>query len=177
MDLGNGRDAPGDVEVDPTQELGIVGTRGRPGLVGVEDGLNPLVDLLGGHFDYMCDQIPHLVQHVRAGSLKAYALAMPGRSPALPDVPTTTELGMPLFQASGWNALFAPKGTPPEIIQMLNAAANKALDDPAIRARYAEMGALIPAPGPRTSAGLRLFIAAEIARWTPIIRASAQRGK
>lgn len=135
-----------------------------------------LIDLLGGHFDYMCDQIPHLVQHVRAGSIKAYALAMPSRSPALPDVPTTTELGMPLFQASGWNALFAPKGTPPEIIKLLNSAANKALDDPAIRARYAEMGALIPAPGPRTSQGLRLFIGAEIARWTPIIRASAQRG-
>lgn len=131
-----------------------------------------LNDLLGGHFDYMCDQIPHLVQHVKAGSIKAYALAMPERSPALPDVPTTTEVGLPQFQASGWNALFAPKGTPPEIVDVLNRAVNKALDDPAIKARYLEMGALVPSASARTSNGLRVFVAAEIDKWTPIVRAT-----
>ena len=134
-----------------------------------------LNDLLGGHFDFMCDQIPHLVQHVRAGNLKAYALAMPTRSPALPDVPTTTEVGLPQFQASGWNALFAPKGTPPEMVRTLNAAVNKALDDPAIRARYDDMGALVPAAQSRTSEGLRKFVAAEIEKWTPIVRGSVTK--
>ncbi len=134
-----------------------------------------LIDLLGGHFDYMCDQIPHLVQHVKAGKLKAYALAMPTRSPALPDVPTTIEVGLPMFQASGWNALFAPRGTPPEIVAALNGAVNKALDDPAIRAKYDEMGALIPVPASRTSEGLRNFVAAEIAKWTPIVRGSVSK--
>ena len=131
-----------------------------------------LNDLLGGHFDYMCDQIPHLVQHVKAGSIKAYVMAMPTRSPALPDVPTSIEAGMPKFQASGWNALFAPKGTPPEIVAMLNKAVNAALDDPAIRARYDEMGALVPSAQARTPEGLKTFVAAEIEKWTPIVRGS-----
>ena len=134
-----------------------------------------LNDLLGGHFDYMCDQIPHLVQHVRAGNLKAYALAMPERSPALPDVPTSIEVGLPAFQASGWNALFAPKGTPPEIVKTLNAAVNKALDAPAIRAKYDDMGALVPRAAARTPEGLAAFVTAEIAKWTPIVRGAAIR--
>ena len=134
-----------------------------------------LNDLLGGHFDFMCDQIPHLVQHVRLGNLKAYALAMPQRSPALPDVPTTIEVGLPQFQASGWNALFAPKGTPADIVAVLNKAVNAALDDPAIRARYDDMGALIPSAAARTSPGLAAFVAAEIAKWTPIVRASVNK--
>jgi tripartite-type tricarboxylate transporter receptor subunit TctC len=132
-----------------------------------------LNDLLGGHFDYMCDQIPHLVQHVKAGNLKAYALAMPERSPALPDVPTSIEVGLPAFQASGWNALFAPKGTPPELVKILNAAANKAFEDPAIRKRYDDMGALIPRAAARTPEGLKAFVAAEIEKWTPIVRGAA----
>ena len=147
----------------------------HPPMVGYSGSGPTLIDLLGGHFDYMCDQIPHLVQHVRVGAIKAYALAMPTRSPVLPDVPTTIEVGLPQFQASGWNALFAPKGTPPEIVAALNKAVNAALDDPAIRARYDEMGALVPSAAARTSPGLRAFVVSEIEKWTPIVRESVDK--
>ena len=147
----------------------------HPPMVGYSGSGPTLIDLLGGHFDYMCDQIPHLVQHVRVGAIKAYALATPTRSPVLPDVPTTIEVGLPQFQASGWNALFAPKGTPPEIVAALNKAVNAALDDPAIRARYDEMGALVPSAAARTSPGLRAFIVSEIEKWTPIVRESVDK--
>ncbi len=147
----------------------------RPPMVAYAGSGPTLTDLLGGHFDYMCDQIPHLVQHVKAGAIKAYALAMPTRSPALPDVPTSIEMGMPEFQASGWNALFAPKGTPPEIVAALNKAVNLALDDVAVRSRYDEMGALVPSMQARTPDGLRTFVIAEIAKWTPIVRGSVDK--
>jgi tripartite-type tricarboxylate transporter receptor subunit TctC len=62
----------------------------------------------------MCDQIPHAMPQVQAGNIKLFAIATPERSPALPHVPTTIEAGLPEFQASGWNAMFAPKGTPPD---------------------------------------------------------------
>jgi len=90
-----------------------------------------LNDIVSGQYDFLCDQIPHLVPQVRQGNIRALAIAQPERSPALPDVPTTTEAGLPNYQASGWNAMFAPKGTPREIVEKLNAAANAALDDPA----------------------------------------------
>ena len=81
-----------------------------------------LNDLVGGQVDYMCDQIVNLVEQVKGGTIKAYAIATPERSPALPDVPTTKEAGLPDYQVSAWNALFAPKGTPKEIVAKLNDA-------------------------------------------------------
>jgi tripartite-type tricarboxylate transporter receptor subunit TctC len=83
----------------------------------------------------MCDQIVNAVPQIKGGTIKAYAIATPKRNPALPDVPTTTEAGLPEFQVSAWNALFAPKGTPKPIIDKLNAALGKALDDPKTRSR------------------------------------------
>ena len=71
-----------------------------------------LNDLITGQYDFLCDQIPHTIGHVEAGSVRALAIAQTERSPALPNVPTTTEAGLPQLQASGWNAMFAPKGTP-----------------------------------------------------------------
>ena len=71
-----------------------------------------LNDLVGGQVDYMCDQIVNLVEQIKGGAIKAYAIATAERSPALPDVPTTKEAGLPDYQVSAWNALFAPKGTP-----------------------------------------------------------------
>ena len=71
-----------------------------------------LNDLVAGQVDFMCDQIVNLVEQIKAGTIKAYAVATPERSPALPDVPTTKEAGLPEYQVSAWNAIFAPKGTP-----------------------------------------------------------------
>jgi len=75
-----------------------------------------LNDLVGGQVDYMCDQIVNVAEQVRGGAIKAYGIATAERSPALPDVPTTKEGGLPDYQVSAWNALFAPKGAPREIV-------------------------------------------------------------
>jgi tripartite-type tricarboxylate transporter receptor subunit TctC len=129
-----------------------------------------LNDLINGTHDYMCDQIPHTVPQVLAGTIKAYAIATPERSAAIPDVPTTKEVGLPQFEASGWNAMFAPKGTPAPIIERLADAVGKALDDPATRKRLEDIGAVIPKQ--RGPAALRALVEAEITKWTPVIKAA-----
>ncbi|HEY4769699.1 MAG TPA: tripartite tricarboxylate transporter substrate-binding protein, partial [Myxococcales bacterium] len=103
-----------------------------------------LNDLVGGQVDYMCDQIVNLTPQIQAGSIKAYGIATEKRSPALPDVPTTKEGGLPEFQVSAWNALFAPKGTSGEIVTKLNGALGKALDDESTRKRLLDLGADLP---------------------------------
>jgi tripartite-type tricarboxylate transporter receptor subunit TctC len=129
-----------------------------------------LNDLINGTHDYMCDQIPHTVPQVLAGTIKAYSIATPERSAAIPNVPTTREAGLPGFEASGWNAMFAPKGTPPAIVERLADAVSKALDDPATRKRLEDIGAVIPKQ--RGPAALRALVESEIAKWTPVIKAA-----
>lgn len=129
-------------------------------------------DLLSAQYDFLCDQIPHTVEHVKAGSVRMLAVAIPERSDALPDVPTTTEAGLPQFQASGWNAIFAPKGTPKPIVDTLNAALRKALDHPSTKGKLEAIGAIPPRAENRTPDGLRNFIRAEIEKWAPIMKAA-----
>ena len=88
-----------------------------------------LTALMAGQVDYMCDQIVNVVQQIQAGQIKAYAIGTPARNPALPDVPTSKEAGLPQFEAQAWNALFAPDGTPQPIVDKLSDALDKALDD------------------------------------------------
>ena len=130
-------------------------------------------DILSEQYDFLCDQIPHTVEHVKAGTVRMLAIATPERSDALPNVPTTIEAGLPEFQASGWNALFAPKGTPQPIVNKLSEALRKALEDPATRNKLEVIGAVLPRQENRTPAGLRAFVGAEIAKWTPIMKAAA----
>ena len=134
-------------------------------------GTGPVLnDLVAGKVDYACDQIVNLVEQIKGGTIKAYAIATPKRSPALPDVPTTIEAGLPGYQVSAWNAMFAPKGTPTEIVTKLTAALNKALDDPDTKKRLLDLGGVLPEGQERTSAWLGTFVAQEVARWTPIIQ-------
>jgi tripartite-type tricarboxylate transporter receptor subunit TctC len=129
-------------------------------------------DLIAEHYDFLCDQIPHTIGHVEAGSVKALAVAQAERSPALPKVPTSAEAGMPAFQASGWNALFAPKGTPPAIVAKLADAVNKALEDPATRKKLEDIGAVVVPPERRGPKALQAFVAAEVEKWTPVLKAA-----
>jgi tripartite-type tricarboxylate transporter receptor subunit TctC len=131
-----------------------------------------LNDLITGQYDFLCDQIPHTIGHVEAGSIRILAVAQTERATVLPNVPTTTEAGLPQFQASGWNAMFAPKGTPQHMIDKLAAAASKALDDPAVRKRLQDIGAIVPPPERRGPQALRDFVSAEIDKWTPVIKAA-----
>src|SRR5882724_5565599 len=129
-----------------------------------------LNDLVGGQVDYMCDQIVNLTPQIQAGSIKAYGIGTEKRSPALPDVPTTKEGGLPEFQVSAWNALFAPKGTPKEIVAKLNAALGKALDDETTRKRLLDLGAEIADKSGRTPEALEKLVSSEIARWNKVLK-------
>jgi putative tricarboxylic transport membrane protein len=131
-----------------------------------------LNDMVGGQVDYMCDQIVNLVAQVNAGTIKAYGIATTERSPALPDVPTTIEAGLPDYQVSAWNALFAPKGTPTEIVARLNATLSKALDDQMTRKRLLDLGSVLPEGQARSGQALADVVKSEVARWTPILKAS-----
>ncbi len=144
----------------------------RPPMVPYRGSGPALQDLVAGTHDFMCDQIPHTVGQVQAGNIKALAIGTPERAAVMPNTPTTVEAGLPAFQASGWNALFAPKGTPRPIVEKLADAVNKALEDPATRARLDQLGAIIPPPARRGPDALRAFVDAEVQKWTPVIKAA-----
>jgi tripartite-type tricarboxylate transporter receptor subunit TctC len=135
------------------------------------NGTGPAMNaLVGGQVDYMCDQIVNAVPQINGGTIKAYAVATPERNASLPDVPTTTEAGLPKYQVSAWNAIFAPKGTPPAIVAKLNAAAAKALDDENVRKRLLDLGSDIPKKEGRTQAALAELVKAEVARWSAVLK-------
>jgi tripartite-type tricarboxylate transporter receptor subunit TctC len=130
-----------------------------------------LNDLVSGQVDYMCDQIVNLVSQVNAGSIKALAIASVERSPALPNVPTTKEAGLPEYQVAAWNAVFAPKGTPKDVVAKLTAALNSALDDAGTRKRLEDLGGVLPTKDERGGEWLGKFVASEVARWNPVLKA------
>jgi tripartite-type tricarboxylate transporter receptor subunit TctC len=133
-----------------------------------------LNDLVAGQVDYMCDQIVNLVPQIQAGTIKAYAVALPERSPALPDVPTTKEGGLPEYQVSAWNAIFAPKGTPKDVVQKLSQALMKALEDEGTRKRILDLGGTIADKDGRTPQALQKLVESEVARWTPVLKAAGE---
>jgi tripartite-type tricarboxylate transporter receptor subunit TctC len=135
------------------------------------NGTGPAMNaLVGGQVDYMCDQIVNAVPQVKGGTIKAYAVATPERNPSLPDLPTTSEAGLPAYQASAWNAVFAPKGTPPAITAKLNAAAAKALDDDNVRKRLLDLGSDIPKPDGRTQQALAVLVKNEVEKWSAVLK-------
>jgi tripartite-type tricarboxylate transporter receptor subunit TctC len=135
------------------------------------NGTGPaMTALMAGQIDYMCDQIVNAVPQIQSGTIKAYAVATPERNPSLPDLPTTKEAGLPDYQASAWNAIFAPKGTPEAILVKLNEAAAKALSDENVRKRLLDLGSDIPNDQGRTRAHLGKLVGDEIAKWTPVLK-------
>ena len=142
------------------------------------NGASPAMNaLLGGQVDYISNAIPDAVSHVRSGTAKGYAISTAERSPSLPNVPTTKEAGLPAFDASAWNALFAPKGTPKAVLDQLAAALDQALDDDTVRKRLLDLGCDIPAKSRRGQQPLAALVTSEIARWTPIIKAASTKAQ
>ena len=145
-----------------------------PGLVAYRGTGPALNDLVGGQIDYMVDQSLNVIPQIKGGTIKAYAVAAAARLESLPDVPTTKEAGID-FIFSAWNAMVAPKGTPKEIIDKLLDAVGKALDDPAVKARYVELGSTAPTGADRGPAGLQKLVESEVARITPVLKAAAAK--
>ena len=134
-------------------------------------GTGPAMNaLLASQVDYVCDPIVGPMPHVRAGTIKALALAGPRRHPALPEVPTAAEGGLPQFEAAPFYGIFAPKGTPKDVLDRLADAHGKALDDETMRKRLTDLGADVPARDKGGAAALAALVKHEIARLTPILK-------
>jgi tripartite-type tricarboxylate transporter receptor subunit TctC len=131
-----------------------------------------MTDLVAGRLQLYFDNMPGVLQQVREGRVRALAVAGAHRAAALPDLPTVAEAGLPGFEASSWFGMAAPAGTPPALVERVNAAVPAALDEPALRERLAGAGA---EPGALSAAEFARFVAAERARWGRVVQASGAR--
>jgi tripartite-type tricarboxylate transporter receptor subunit TctC len=129
-------------------------------------------DLVAGHIDLTFDQAITALPHVRNGAVKAYAVTSGTRLAAAPDIPTVDEAGAPGVYISTWYGMWVPKGTPPEAIRKLTAAAMDALADAAVRQRLAGLGQMIPPREEQTAEALAAHQKAEIEKWWPLIKAA-----
>ena len=131
-----------------------------------------MTDLISGQVDLLVVQGAVALPQVRGGTIKAIVNLSPNRSASMPDIPTSDEGGVPGLYMSGWFGFFAPKGTPKDIIAKLNGAMVQVLADPAVRARFAELGLDVASREQQTPEGLAAFQQAEIEKWWPIIKAA-----
>jgi tripartite-type tricarboxylate transporter receptor subunit TctC len=129
-------------------------------------------DLVAGHIDLTFDQAITALPHVRAGRVKAYAVTSSNRLAAAPEIPTVDEAGAPGVYISTWYGMWVPKGTPPQAIRKLTAAAMDALADPTVRERLAGLGQEIPPREQQSAEALAAHHKAEIDKWWPLIRAA-----
>jgi len=133
--------------------------------------------LIGGQIDYMLNDIVDVRQQIQTGAIKAYAIAAAERHPALPNVPTTLEAGLPEFIASPWYGLLAPKGVPQPILDKLTDALDQALDDDTARRRLVDIGGTIPPTTKRGQQPLAALVKSKIARWRPIIEGAKTKSE
>jgi tripartite-type tricarboxylate transporter receptor subunit TctC len=134
-----------------------------------------MTDVIAGQIEMMFDQVVSGAPHVRNGSVRALAVAAPKRVEILPDVPTSAEAGVPGFVTLAWSALFLPKDTPRPVVDKIVGALEAAFRDADIQKRMKELGNDVPPPEQRTPEALRAFVAAEIAKWAPLIEASGEQ--
>jgi tripartite-type tricarboxylate transporter receptor subunit TctC len=133
-------------------------------------GAPAMQDMIANQIDLMCAEGSQTLPYVRGGQMKAFAVMAKERWPALPEVPTTDEIGAPGMYISFWHGLWAPSGTPPEAIARLNKAVIESLADPTVRKRLTDLGAVIAPTAEQAPAALAAFHKAEIAKWWPIIK-------
>jgi tripartite-type tricarboxylate transporter receptor subunit TctC len=131
-----------------------------------------LNDLVGGQVDFMCDQIPSVIGQVKANTIKAFAIASAARSPALPDVPTTAEAGLPGYQIEAWNGIVGPNGMPADVVKKLVDALDKALEDPAVKKRLEDLGAVVPSKTDRTPDGFKALVKRDFDKLNPSLVAA-----
>jgi tripartite-type tricarboxylate transporter receptor subunit TctC len=131
-----------------------------------------LQQVIGGQLDIIIDQASSAISIVKGGNLRAYAVTAPQRLASAPDLPTVDEVGLPGFHVSIWQGVWAPKGTPKDVIAKLNVAIAGALADPAVQKRLSEIGQELPGKEQTTPEGFGAFHKAEMEKWTPIIKAA-----
>jgi tripartite-type tricarboxylate transporter receptor subunit TctC len=131
-----------------------------------------LQQVLGGQLDIIIDQASAALSIAKGGGVRAYAVTARQRLASAPDIPTVDEAGLPGFHVSIWQAVWAPKGTPKEVIAKLNAAIAGALTDPTVQKRLADIGQELPTREQMTPEGFGAFHKAEMEKWTPIIKAA-----
>ncbi len=135
-----------------------------------------MTDLLGGQVDIMCDQTTNTSTQIEGGKVKAFAVTTmtPLKTPALAKLPTLDSQGLKGFNVTIWHALYAPKGTPAAAVEKINAALKAALKDVEFIKREEALGAVVVTDDRLTPAGHKKFVAAEIAKWGPAIKAAGQ---
>jgi putative tricarboxylic transport membrane protein len=141
---------------------------------GMGPGMN---DLMGGHIDIACEQAIVMAAAIQGNKVKGIVVAGPQRLTAIPDVPTAKEAGVPDFQLNIWSGIYAPKGTPKEIIAKLADALDKTLDDAATAERLGKLGGTVPPKSERGPEYLRKTVASDIPRWAPILKEAAESSK
>jgi tripartite-type tricarboxylate transporter receptor subunit TctC len=135
-------------------------------------GAPAMQDLVAGQIDLMCAEASQTLAYVRSHKIKAFAVMAKERWPALPDVPTTDETGVPGMYISFWHGLWVPTGTPTEAVEKIHAAVVEALADPSARKNLTDLGQVIATPDQQTPAALAVHQKTEIAKWWPIIKAA-----
>jgi tripartite-type tricarboxylate transporter receptor subunit TctC len=120
----------------------------------------------------MFDHVANALPHVQEGKIRAYAVTSDQRLPSAPDIPTVDEAGLPKLHVSIWFGLWAPRGTPKDIVLKLNSAVKDALADPAIREKLAALGQVIPPADQQSPEALAAHQKTEIEKWWPIVKAA-----
>jgi tripartite-type tricarboxylate transporter receptor subunit TctC len=141
-------------------------------LVPYRGGAPVMQDLVAGQIDFFCAEASQTLSFVRSGAIRPFAVMSKERWPAAPDVPTMDEVGVPGMYISFWHGLWAPKGTPRDIVAKLNAAVVETLADPTVRQRLTDLGQVIATREEQTPEALAAFHKAEIEQWWPIIKAA-----
>jgi len=149
----------------------------KPTLVAYR-GTGPAVnDLVGGHIDYLCEQAVSMVPSIQGGKIKGIVISADERLAALRNVPGAKEDGAPDYQLNVWSAVYAPRGTPKEIIAKLADALDKTLDEPGTAEKLANLGGTVPPKSERGPEYLRKTVASDIPRWAPILKEAAESTK
>jgi tripartite-type tricarboxylate transporter receptor subunit TctC len=138
-------------------------------LVGYRGAAPALTDAVGGQIDGVCDAAASVSQSINEKLVRGLVVGSTVRLASLPDLPTSAEAGLPEFEAQGWNGLFAPKGTPPDIIVKLNAAARTAVETDVVKKRFAELSTVVPDAGEHSSEVLAQLVTRDVEKYRKLL--------